>query len=100
VFIYNYALSDTEITRLTNNLPPPPNVPTTLTAFAGSNTLNFSWPTNYRGCRLLMQTNNLANGVSTNLNDWSAVDNSQQTNQVVLPIYPTLPMDFFRLVYP
>jgi hypothetical protein len=47
-----------------------------------------------------MQTSNLANGISSNTNDWSTVANSQQTNQVVLPIYPTLPTEFFRLVYP
>lgn len=98
--IYNYVLSTTEIARLMENLLPPPDAPTTLTAVVVSNTLSLSWPSNYIGCRLLMQTSNLANGISSNTNDWSTVANSQQTNQVVLPIYPTLPTEFFRLVYP
>ena len=100
VFVYNYALSDAEIAGLTNNLPPPPVAPTTLTAVLAANTLSLSWPSNYLGCRLLMQTNNLANGLSANTNDWGTVANSSQTNQIVLPINPALPAEFYRLVYP
>lgn len=100
LFIYNYALSDTEITRLMNNQSPPPNVPTTLSAVVSGQSLVFSWPANYLGSRLLMQTNHFTNGISSNTNDWGTVPGSQQTNQVVLPIDPALPLEFYRLIYP
>jgi hypothetical protein len=47
-----------------------------------------------------MQTNNLAKDISLNTNDWGMVANSQQTNQIVLPVNPSLPTEFYRLVYP
>jgi hypothetical protein len=100
VFIYNYALSDTEITRLAANQPPPPTTPATISALVSGKTLTLSWPSNYLGSRLLMQTNRLTNGVSFNTNDWATVPVSQQTNQVSLPIDPTLPAEFYRLIYP
>ncbi len=100
VFIYNYALSDTEITRLAANQPPPPTTPTAISALVAGKMLTLSWPTNYVGSRLLMQTNRLTNGISFNTNDWATVPVSQQTNQVSLPIDPTLPAEFFRLIYP
>ena len=100
VFIYNYALSDTEITRLAANQPPPPTTPTAISALVSGKSLTLSWPSNYLGSRLLMQTNRLTNGISFNTNDWATVPVSQQTNQVSLPIDPTLPAEFFRLIYP
>ncbi len=66
----------------------------------GSGSLTLSWPQDHTGWRLLMQTNNLANGVSANSNDWVTVAGSQQTNQVLLPIDPTLPAEFYRLIFP
>jgi hypothetical protein len=74
--------------------------PTNLTWSVTGTNLNFFWPQGYTGWRLLMQTNHLANGISSNPSDWGAVANSQPTNQVVLPINPALPTEFYRLVYP
>lgn len=74
--------------------------PTNLTWSVTGTNLNFSWPQGYTGWRLLMQTNNLANGISSNPSDWGTVANSQQTNQVVLPVIPASPAEFYRLVYP
>jgi len=62
--------------------------------------LSLSWPADHTGWRLVMQTNNLNNGVSANTNDWSTVANSQQTNQIIVPANSTLPMEFYRLIYP
>jgi hypothetical protein len=100
VFIFNYALSDTEIARLAANQPPPPTTPTAISVAVSGKNLTLSWPPNYLGSRLLMQTNRLANGLSLNTNDWGAIPNSQLTNQVVLPIDPAWPFEFYRLVYP
>lgn len=45
--IYNYALSDTEITQLMNNLPPPPVAPGGLAATAASTSqINLAWADN------------------------------------------------------
>ncbi|HZT22395.1 MAG TPA: LamG-like jellyroll fold domain-containing protein [Verrucomicrobiae bacterium] len=100
VFIFNYALSDMEIARLAANQPPPPTTPTAVSVALSGKTLTLSWPSNYVGSRLLMQTNHFANGLSLNTNDWGAIPNSQLTNQVVLPIDPAWPLEFYRLVYP
>ena len=74
--------------------------PTNLVWNISGTNLNFSWPVGYTGWRLLMQTNNLTNGISSNTNDWGTVASSQQTNQVILPINPTLPAEFYQMIYP
>lgn len=95
LFIYNYALTDTEVTRLANNLPPPPVAPTTLSSVLAGNTVTFSWPSNYLGCRLE------SNSVSlTSTGSWFTVGNSAATNQMSLPINSSAANAFFRLKYP
>jgi hypothetical protein len=95
LFIYNYALSDIEISRLAANQPPPPTVPTSLTTAVAGNTLLMSWPTNYVGCRLE------SNAVSlTAMGSWFTVSGSPATNQMALPISTSSSNVFFRLVYP
>jgi len=95
VYLYNYALSDAEIARLTNNVPPPPNVPTTLAATFAGNHLNFSWPSNYLGCRLESNSISL---IATNA--WFTVGGSASTNQATIPVNPLRSNVFFRLNYP
>ena len=97
LFIYNYALSDTEITRLMNNQPPPPVKPTTLSTVLVGNMLNLSWPSNYPGCRLQIQTNSLNVGLGTN---WFDVTGSILTNSVVMPVNSGNSSVFYRLIYP
>jgi autotransporter-associated beta strand protein len=74
--------------------------PTNLSWNVSGTNLTLSWPSDYTGWRVLMQTNHLANGISSNTNDWGAIANSQQTNQIVLPINPSLPEEFYKLIYP
>lgn len=95
LFIYNYALSDTEIVRLMNNLPPPPVTPTTLSTVIAGSAMNFSWPLNYFGCRL--ESNSLS---LTATSSWFTVSGSSATNQMTLPINTSKTNVFFRLVYP
>ena len=68
-------------------------------SFSGGQLL-FSWPADHTGWRLVAQTNNLATGLSSNTNDWSTVNGSALTNQVAIPVDPTKPTEFYRLVYP
>jgi autotransporter-associated beta strand protein len=74
--------------------------PTNLAWAVSGTNLSLSWPGDHLGWRLLVQTNNLAGGVSQNTNDWKTVYNSQQTNRIVLPVAPALTAEFYRLVYP
>jgi len=74
--------------------------PTNITASASSGHLNLFWPADHTGWRLLVQTNNLAAGVSPNTNDWTTVAGSAATNQVSIPINPANRNEFYRLVYP
>jgi hypothetical protein len=60
-----------------------------------NNGLEFNWPADHTGWRLMMNTNGLAN-----VGAWFAVPNSICTNQLWLPFDPTQNNVFFRLVYP
>ncbi|HWY30390.1 MAG TPA: glycosyl hydrolase [Candidatus Acidoferrum sp.] len=66
----------------------------------GGNNLRFNWPADHTGWRLMVQTNNLASGISSNTNDWMTVAGSQGTNQISLPTDTTKPAEFYRLIYP
>jgi hypothetical protein len=95
LFIYNYALNDTEITRLAANQPPPPTVPISMTTSITGNTLLMSWPSNYVGCRLE------SNSVSlTAPGSWFTVSGSAATNQFAIPMNTSSTNVFFRLAYP
>ena len=67
---------------------------------SGGTNLLLNWPADHTGWRLLVQTNNLPNGVSSNTNDWATVANSSNTNQVFVPIVITNRSEFYRIVYP
>lgn len=95
LFLYNYALSDTEIARLASNLPPPPVAPTSLSAALNGNLLSLSWPATYLGCRLE------SNAVSlTATGSWFTVAGSSTTNQAIISLDPATTNVFFRLAYP
>ena len=74
--------------------------PTNVTASVSGTNLTLSWPADHTGWTLLAQTNNLSLGISANTNDWTRLTNSVATNQVTLPITPTQPGGYYRLVYP
>ncbi len=74
--------------------------PVTLTAVQSANSLTLSWPADHTGWRLLVQTANLANGVSSNTNDWTTVSGSTGVDTVTITLDPTKPAEFYRLVYP
>ena len=74
--------------------------PVSVSTSLSGGALNLSWPTDHIGWRLLMQTNNFTSGISANTNDWVTVSSSTQTNYISLPLDPTLPAEFYRLVYP
>jgi hypothetical protein len=42
----------------------------------------------------------LGSGISAATNDWMTVLNSQLTNLVTLSLDPTVPGEYFRLVFP
>jgi hypothetical protein len=74
--------------------------PTNIVATVSGTNFTLSWPADHTGWRLLSQTNNLANGVSRNTNDWIAITGSASTNQITIPIIRTNKAGFFRLIYP
>jgi autotransporter-associated beta strand protein len=75
-------------------------LPTNIVWSLAGTSLVLSWPSDHTGWRLLVQTNNLASGLSLNPNDWMTVANSSTTNQVSVPVIPAQPAEFYRLVYP
>ena len=74
--------------------------PTNITISVSGGSLALSWPADHLGWRLLVQTNHLAAGVSSNTNDWTTVAGSTGIDQTNLPIDATKPAEFYRLVYP
>jgi len=95
VFIYNYALSRTEISRLAANQPPPPTFPTTISFSLAGNSLLLSWPANYIGCRLESNAVSVAESGA-----WFTVSGSASDTQVSIPINPISSNVFYRLAYP
>ena len=65
----------------------------------GTNLL-FNWPSDHIGWRLLIQTNNQASGLSANPADWSPLPGSATTNQILAPLNPAEPTEFYKLIYP
>jgi hypothetical protein len=62
--------------------------------------VTLSWAGDHLGYRLLVQTNNLSLGLSSNPNDWAALPGSPLTTTTNFLIAPTNPAGFYRLVYP
>ena len=63
-------------------------------------TLTLSWPSDHIGWRLLVQTNNLSSGISANPADWGTVSGSSGIDTTNITINPTLPTEFYQMVYP
>ena len=75
--------------------------PTLTNSVSGGTNLVLSWPADHLGYRLLVQTNNLAKGVSSNTNDWGTVVGSQSITATNLPIIKAgVTNEFYRLAYP
>jgi len=81
-------------------LQPSQTQPYLTNSVSGGTNLVLNWPSDHTGWRLLVQTNNLQNGVSGNTNDWATVTNSSNTNQMFVPIVVTNRSGFYRMVYP
>ncbi|MEY4917472.1 MAG: hypothetical protein RL616_1385 [Verrucomicrobiota bacterium] len=88
----------------TNSTPasatPTSTTPVTVAMSVTGGALNLTWPSDHTGWRLLVQTNNFTGGISVNPNDWTTVPNSALTNFISLPLDATLPVEFYKLVYP
>ena len=78
-------------------LPPWPTTPTNLVFSVSNHSLVLSWPTNYTGWLLQVQTNQLNGGLGTN---WITVPNSNTNNIFALPINPANKAVFYRLKLP
>jgi hypothetical protein len=75
------------------------SIPTLANSLSG-NTLTLAWPADHLGWRLLVQTNNLVSGISTNHLDWGTVANSTNVTSEAITIDPAKPTEFYRLTYP
>ena len=85
---------------VTNGVSTVNTTPTNIVASVSGTNLTMIWPLDHTGWRLLAQTNNLANGLSRNTNDWGTIAGSASTNQVSIPIIRTNKTGFYRLIYP
>ncbi len=78
----------------------PSLVPPVLTYSVSNGMLNLSWATDHLGYRLLVQTNILNQGVSSDLNDWGTVVGSTGTTTTNLTIFQGILNEYYQLVYP
>jgi len=78
----------------------PSQTPPSMTQSVSGGTLTLTWPLANQGYRLLQQTNNLANGVSGNTNDWGTVAGSTATNTATITITNSILNEYYRLAYP
>jgi hypothetical protein len=72
-------------------------VPTNLVMQLIGNQMQLSWPADHLGWRLLIQTNTMSTGLSTN---WATVENSTNVTATNVLINPANGSVFLRLVYP
>ena len=82
------------------NMPAPNPIATNIGTRVNGPNLELSWPQDRIGWRLLAQTNRLASGISTNLNDWTAIPGASATNTISVLINNDKPVRFYRLIYP
>jgi hypothetical protein len=87
------AYSTEVVARPASTIPPP--VGFSLVNNGAQNGIQFNWPADHTGWRLLMNTNGLGNPDA-----WFAVANSAATNQIWLPFDLAQNNVFFRLVFP
>jgi hypothetical protein len=90
----------TKQTYAVNILQQPSQTKPVLTNSLSGGTVTLSWAGDHLGYRLLVQTNNLNLGVSSNPNDWATVPGSTVINATNILIAPTNSAGFYRLVYP
>jgi Domain of unknown function (DUF5010)/DUF5010 C-terminal domain/F5/8 type C domain len=69
--------------------------PTNITAVLSGNLLTLSWPANYLGWRIQVQTNQ--SGIGTN---WVTLPGTDLVTSTNIPINPTNCAVFYRMVYP
>jgi PKD repeat protein len=74
-----------------------PTNPANITVQVAGNNLTLSWPSDHIGWQLQMQANPPGVGLGTN---WVDVANSTTTNQITIPIDPTVGNVFYRMIYP
>ena len=100
VWVVSQDLSQTNIYTVNLLLQPSQTVPKLTNGVSGS-TLTLTWPADHLGYRLLVQTNNLNKGVSSNTNDWGTVAGSQSiTSTNIAIIKAGVTNMYYRLVYP
>ena len=87
-------------TYIVNIIEQPSQMTPMLTNSVNNGTLTLSWPIDHLGYRLLFQTNNLSQGVSSNPNDWDTVPGSASVTMTNLSILQTNLNEYYRLVYP
>ena len=95
VYVFNYALSASEVARLRDNLPPPPRVPPQLELTWRDGALELAWPTNYLGERL--ESKAVGGNESAG---WVTWPDSTNATRVSVPVDRAAPGLWFRLAYP
>jgi len=82
---------------LTISVPPSiPTTPTNLTFNVSGGSVNLSWPSNYLGWSLQVQTNTLGVGLGTN---WFTIPGTDQVTSTNFPVSPANPSVFYRMFY-
>lgn len=92
MYIYNYALSDSEVMDLMNDQLPPSTDPASISVSVTNGWVDLSWPEEHIGWRL-QECHSLTNA------SWVDVSGAETTNAVLVPFGASNSI-FFRMVYP
>jgi polygalacturonase len=77
--------------------PQPSNQPTNIVLQVTNGQMQLSWPQDHLGWRLQIQTNNLTSGLA---GYWNTVPGSTNATSAAVPVDPSNPSVFLRLIYP
>ena len=101
VQVVSQDLSQTNVYTVNVVLQPNTSSPPVLANSVSGGALSLDWGADHLGYRLLVQTNNLANGVSGDINDWMTVPGSESiTSTNITIITAGVTNEYYQLVYP
>ena len=101
VQVVSQDLTTTNVYTVNVVLQPNTSSPPVLANSVSGGALSLDWGADHLGYRLLVQTNNLANGVSGDINDWMTVPGSESiTSTNITIITAGVTNEYYQLVYP
>ncbi len=95
-YTWNTNLLSSGKLEVTGMVTAVPTAPTNINMAVAGGTMTISWPSEYTGWSLQVQTNSAASGLSSN---WITVEGSSTVSSMSFPVDTSNPSVFYRLFY-